>query len=335
MKSSTLEKVIDLACSEYENVQFIWHGGEPLLAGLHFYQEAIRLQNNYPHCHIRNTIQCNLTLLSEENAKFFIANHFRIGSSFDGIENELTRGNTCQILEKYKLYKSLGGQLGFIMVLSSYTVDSLISSYEIFKQMNANYSINNYISISGNKLDDKFYIPANIAISKMCELFDYWVNDSTCNIHLNTFEEYLAYILEGKTNKCRFNSCLGHWMCIRPDGQIMPCNRYFPERYSYGNINTLSKISDAFNSDGFVLILKEAIERKKTCKMCSLFNLCKGGCNNVAYAGGDICKQNDYYCVVLNGIFEHIKNWCDTSLAKGTKNPIISLRYKTARDYRN
>ena len=324
MSQDILKRIIDLACTEYEAVQFVWHGGEPLLAGLDFYRNVIKFQQFYEKCKIRNTLQCNLTLLTKDVASFFIDNHFGIGSSFDGIDNEKTRGNTDKILENYHMFKTLGTDIGFIMVLSSYTVNSLVESYELFKKINANFSINNYVSLVKEKdIIDPFYTSPDTIIAGVCNLFDYWVNDSSCSIHLNTFEEYLKFLNIGKTNKCRFNSCLGHWLCIRPDGKLMPCNRYFSEQYSFGNINQVEKLSDAYDSAGFKLLLSEAIQRRETCKSCELFSLCKGGCNNIAYSGGDISKPNGTYCHILKEIFKHLESWWNGLSIQSIKNPIV------------
>ena len=322
MSLDTLERMIDLACSEYSSVQFVWHGGEPLLAGIDFYRHAVEIQKKHKDCVVKNRIQCNLTLLNDEYAAFFAANHFGVGSSFDGTQNDLTRGNTETILGNYRRYQSYGQKVGFIMVLSSRTINSLIESYELFKKLGANFSINNYLPLS-SMVEDSFTVEPEVIVRKLSELFDYWVNDDGCSVHLNTFEEYLRYFLRGKTNKCRFNSCLGHWICVRPNGQVMPCNRYFPERYSYGNICNVEKLGDLFNSLGFKLILSEATKRKERCRCCDLYSICKGGCNNVAYVGGDIRYSNKNYCNVLRGITGHIRNWVDTVDVDEIQNPII------------
>lgn len=55
------------------NVTFIWHGGEPLLVDMDFYEEAICLQTQHQKKDtqkIVNNIQTNATLLNQEWINF-------------------------------------------------------------------------------------------------------------------------------------------------------------------------------------------------------------------------------------------------------------------------
>ncbi len=53
------------------SVRFLWHGGEPLLAGLSFFQNIVFLQEKY-NIHgytIQNSLQTNGTLINDKWAK--------------------------------------------------------------------------------------------------------------------------------------------------------------------------------------------------------------------------------------------------------------------------
>ena len=65
---------------------FSWQGGEPLLAGLPYFERVISHHAKYapPHTMIGNALQTNETLIHEKWAKFFKRCNFLVGISLDG-----------------------------------------------------------------------------------------------------------------------------------------------------------------------------------------------------------------------------------------------------------
>ena len=101
MNIEVLQHLMDITLPFYERVTFIWHGGEPLSMGLDFYQNVISIQNQYKkqyNVKIYNSIQSNFTLLTKEMVSFFLDKGFGLSTSYDGINNEITRGNSSQII---------------------------------------------------------------------------------------------------------------------------------------------------------------------------------------------------------------------------------------------
>lgn len=68
------------------NPIFLWHAGEPLLAGLQFYEEAVSLVRKYspPATQVEHSIQTNATVLTNEWCRFIRAEKFHVGVSLDG-----------------------------------------------------------------------------------------------------------------------------------------------------------------------------------------------------------------------------------------------------------
>ena len=55
-----------------QNISFCWHGGEPLMAGLPFFEKAMELQKKYAGDKtIENTLQTNGILVNEDWCRFF------------------------------------------------------------------------------------------------------------------------------------------------------------------------------------------------------------------------------------------------------------------------
>lgn len=136
MADEVLEKLMAVTIPNYQKIHFIWHGGEPLIMGLGFYRKVLQLQKKYSNNgqKIQNSIQTNLTLLDDNWVDFFIENKFGIGSSFDGVCNDCTRGKSEQILAGRKKITDRGWHCGNIMVVSKLNIFSLKSSYEFFKK---------------------------------------------------------------------------------------------------------------------------------------------------------------------------------------------------------
>ena len=87
MTADMLEKVVKeyIDANDVPQVQFNWHGGEPLVLGLDFYKKALEFEKKYAGGKtVYNTLQTNGTLITDEAAAFFAENNFLIGISVDG-----------------------------------------------------------------------------------------------------------------------------------------------------------------------------------------------------------------------------------------------------------
>ncbi len=310
MPDEIMEQAFKIIIPYYDEIRFIWHGAEPLSVGKDFYERALRIQLKYNtnSVVIENSIQTNLTLLNDEFARFLIDNSIHIGSSYDGTRNELTRHNSDGILNGYRTLKKNGGDCGFICVVQNKNIDSLIEDYNWFKNNQIDYTLNQYLS-SPPYEEDPLFVPADHYIDRICELFDYWMYDSECCISISYFERFVDYVLFGKKDLCCYNSCMGKHIGISFDGTIQACNREFLDEYHFGSVFDYNRIYDCFESAGFKKMLNEAVVRRRSCKdNCSIYGLCEGGCNNVAFVAGGISNQNEYYCSTMIGIYNHIKD---------------------------
>ncbi len=327
MTLRTIDRLFDIVCNNCNNVQFIWHGGEPLLMGYDFYKYVFEKQKSYQGTKIKNSMQSNLTLLTDELADLLCDNSVGMGTSFDGVLNEELRGNTTAILEGRQKIIQRGGSCGVIMVVSNKNIDTLLDSYELFKKKCINYGMNTYVS-RGAEYDKPFILEASKAILRFKELFDIWIDDQGCNIHVDFYERILRYISSGNKTVCKNTSCIGRWMGVRFDGTIVPCNRYFPDEYNYGNIWDYNSIFEAFDSSGAIKLIGEAIERRRKCMSCEAYGLCEGGCNNVAYNEGDIKTNGGNTCVIFREIYMYINEYVKKYGYLKIKNPIARAIFK-------
>ena len=91
MDPATLESIIRATLQSRfvtDRIEFLWHAGEPLTAGLAFYENAVNLVRRWNDrgIEVMYSVQTNGTLVDGEWCRFFSANHFSVGLSLDGPE---------------------------------------------------------------------------------------------------------------------------------------------------------------------------------------------------------------------------------------------------------
>ncbi|MBB2182083.1 radical SAM protein [Lachnospiraceae bacterium MD1] len=327
MTEETLKKLYSITLPQYRQVNIIWHGGEPLVMGLDFFKNAISMQKEYPDCKVENRLQTNLTLMNQDYSEFFAKEKVGIGSSFDGLCNDSLRGNTDQILNGREVLLQNGNSCGFIMVVSRKNINMLVEDYRYFNAHNISYTINLYVDALEDKKEELSLDPFH-TVERIKQLFHIWIEDPSCNIHIDYFERFLKYILYKEKRLCKYTSCLGKWVGIRYNGDIVPCNRYFPAEYGYGNVHDFQDIGEAFESEGFKRLLSEAICRREKCKGCAAFELCSGGCNNEALNEKGITENDGNGCFIFREIYLYIKKYMEAiiqerSVLDRIKNPQV------------
>ncbi|MCI5220670.1 MAG: radical SAM protein, partial [Candidatus Electrothrix sp. LOE2] len=143
MNEQTLEKIIAdmFACCDAPT--FIWHGGEPALMGLDFFQQAMALQRHYSRGReYANALQTNGMLLNEDWADFFKKENFLVGVSLDGpehVHNQYRkdaqgRGTFSTVFENTKMLVQAQVPVNVLATVNSYSVQHTEQIYRFFKR---------------------------------------------------------------------------------------------------------------------------------------------------------------------------------------------------------
>lgn len=307
MAFETLENIMKKTIPYYDYVNFLWHGGEPLVCGVEFYKKVVELEKKYNinDAIITNKMQTNCTLAKGEILDYLISQNFQFGTSFDGVTNELTRGNSTRILEGRQNIIDKNSKCSCISVITSLNVHKMIENYKFFNEKGINYKFNHYINTTKDEIGNKLQLDINEYLTEEKKLFDYWLYDKNCKIRLTSFFVFLEYILFNRKILGKYNSCLGKWIGIRYNGDIVQCNRY--NQSFYGNINEVAKIDDAFNSVGFTKILELAVARRNKCaKFCDVYDFCRGGCIVEASHEKGITELNGFSCIETKEMYNYI-----------------------------
>lgn len=327
-----LEKVIKeyIELNDAEQIVFDWHGGEPLLLGLDYFKEIVRLQNKYRgNKHIYNTIQTNATLLDDDFAIFFKENNFLVGVSVDGPQD---------IHDKYRKYK--GGQPTFMKVmhgielLHRYAVDfntlTTISKagegrglevYQFMKNIGSRYMqfmpVLEYVNTINKNIaspeDDNSSL-AEWSVNPMeygkfmCDIFDYWVKNDVGSYFVNLFDSTLANYCGMNPGTCVYSETCGANAVMERNGDIYPCDHFVYPMYKLGNVKDLSlqEIMSSEKSRRFGIDKRNMLPSQ--CIRCKFYFACHGECPKHRFAKTEQNKHGvNSLCEGLYHFFSHVE----------------------------
>lgn len=310
MSKDILEKSISNVLPYYNHITYIWHGGEPLLLPLSFYDKAFEYQEKYRKegQKVINLMQSNGSLINEETAKYIKSRNIGIGISFDGPYNEQIRGCTAETLNGLEYLRKLGERNIVQTVVGAHNVENLVNIYNYFKNLDIGVRFSHIFNAGGAKDDGELLVDEEKYVYYMCELFDIWSLDSNCKIAVFPFQEIVRIILFNKNKPCTYKLCQYHWLSIDSDGSIFPCGRYYPEEYKLGNIMDFDNITNAFKTVEYESIIQQFKLRHFKCmQSCPIFKFCEGGCNNNAILENGLTNIGGFSCITNQKIFIHIQ----------------------------
>lgn len=321
MNEAILENYIKqhIEASTEEIINFSWHGGEPLLAGIDFYSRAVQLQKKYcPEGRkIVNGIQTNGTLINNEWCRFFSDHNFAVGISIDGpgeLHNRLrkTSGNKDtlgQVLRGYELLKEYKITSEILCVVSAVNVKYPLVVYDFFRQLGAQYItflplvVRNESSSSG--VSPETVSPDDFG-SFLITVFDEWIEKDIGSIKIQIFEEALRTAFNQDHTLCIFKKECGGVPVVEHNGDFYACDHYVDSDHLYGNIvnESLSSLLDSVKQLTFGQV--KSITLPDYCRKCEVLDMCNGECpKNRFISTPDGEPGLNYLCSGYKSFFTH------------------------------
>jgi uncharacterized protein len=312
--------------------KFIWHGGEPLLAGIPFYEHVLKIQKRLAQegLQYRNSMQTNGTLLNDEWIDFLRDNAFGVGSSLDGLRDlhdskrrDRSNGRTYDIVVGNLLRaKERGLTIGVICVINRETLPFVEDIYRNMKSLGLPFTMSPVTPNHGQSEDLQPLTPVEYS-EVLIRLFDVWFDDPQPTITVNPpHSVLLGIIYGGMPFYCSAgDSCFSKFVSFLPDGSVYPCNRFAGEQgFKLGNIND-DVFDELLNNGPRRKLMGRTKETLVPCSTCESNSMCRGGCAHHAFAFyGDIMKP-DYYCKAFFKAFSHYRARLNTALSKAEIKP--------------
>lgn len=288
-----LAHLVKKALKTGADVNFIWHGGEPLLLGKEFYRKAVWLQQRckLPQQRVTNSLQTNGTLLEEGWLDFFDQAGFSIGLSLDGPaqlhdkHRVLAKGPGTfeQVMRAARLMKERNREFGVLAVVTEDTirlgakeffrffVDNGLKKFDLLCQHPAiNVGRGEYIS--------------RLAQSRFLrDVFDLWLVEDDPEVCIREFDSILRRLIGGQHTLCMLaGGCIGKYFAIDPDGSIFHCDEFmFDQNYNLGNIRTTD--FQALQSTDKIQYLNRENDENIRALDCPWVSVCNGGCPKDRY----------------------------------------------------
>ena len=316
-------------------VLFTWHGGEPLVRPLAFYEKVVRLQQRYARGRrIANSLQTNGTLINDDWARFFHDQGWLIGVSLDGPEAyhdafRRTRGggpSFRNVIRGIDILNRHAVEWNALAVANRLNGDHPLSFYRFFKNIGCRY-----IQVTpvverlahhddGRQLaslvDEGQLAPFSIRPKQwgnfLCTIFDEWVRHDVSMFFINIFDATLANWVGVAPGLCTMAKHCGHAGVMEHNGDVYSCDHFvFPE-YKLGNIHEQSLVEMMYSERQRRFGRAKADSLPTQCRECQWLNACHGECPRNSFirtANGE--PGLNYLCEGYRQYFSHVAPYMD------------------------
>ena len=318
-------------------INFSWHGGEPLLAGIDFFRTVIRFQQKYQPAgsKIINGIQTNGTLLDMEWCDFLANEGFIVGISIDGPE-DLHNKYRCtgdgrdtfqHTIKGYELLRKSGILPEVLCVVNADNVKYPVPVYDFFKNMGAKYIT--FLPLvepvsDPSKVVSDISVPAEEFGFFLSAVFDEWVRKDIGKIKVQIFEEAARTAFNQEHTLCIFKEICGAVPVIEHTGDFYSCDHFVDRDHLLGNIrdHSVSYYLDCENQKAFGQAKSDTLPAY--CIDCNVRSMCNGECPKNRF----ICAPDgelglNYLCSGYKYFFNHCQPFVEAiGIAWKRKNQI-------------
>lgn len=314
-------------------VNFTWHGGEPMIRPLSYYKKVVRWQHQYAEGKtILNCLQTNGTLLTPEWCRFLHDEGWLVGISIDGPQNmhdayRMKRNGAptwekvmqgIEMLDRYEV------EWNAMAVVNDITAARPLEFYRFFRdELECRYlqftpvveRIHRHQDGRhlAHVMDGEEYAVAPFSVTPeawgefLCTMFDEWYRNDVGEMFVQTFEATLANWAGVTPGVCSLSDWCGHAAVMEHNGDIYCCDHFvFPEYY-LGNIRNRG-ILDMLNSEkqmAFADMKTKGLPAQ--CHKCQWQFACHGECpRNRFVKTKDGEPGLNYLCEGYRRYFEHV-----------------------------
>jgi uncharacterized protein len=266
---------------------FVWHGGEPLLARPSYYRTIADLQERTlgeAGIEYTNSVQTNLTILNDGVVELLRGFFKFVGVSVDlfGDQRVDVRGRPVEkrVLDHMQVLLDENIRFGCITVLSQMTAPYVERIHRFFEDIDVSYRLLPIYRTGYQGQQEQFELSDAEIVSAFKKIVDCWfASDST--IQVRPIEDYIVHVLRrldgGHGWRRHYDKAAGEVVLIvDTDGRVFSNGDAYDPAHCHGNL-VVQPWRELRSSVGFRTALAETEGRiNATCRLCRFYGACSG-----------------------------------------------------------
>lgn len=315
MSQETLEIIIQkLFDHNLEFAEFIWHGGEPLLAGIDTFRFIIEKQRelNVKGLKIKNSVQTNGILLTEEYIRFFKDNHFDIGISIDGPFDMHSEQRGTDISEYEAILKSLenlnkcGNHFGALCVVGKQHIGRADRIFNLLYEHHIlNMGFLPCMVESDGVVDYGYTISPKEYGQFLIDFFEIWIHSDMHGLCVRNIDDCIRFYRNRPAKTCIHTNSCDRYLTIMPNGKIYLC-----DNFSSNEEHQIGHVKDGFdsvdNADAMLWLKQTMLQVPEECSKCRYYCGCHSGCKHRRWVRDHSMQRGQYYCLSTQMFYDHV-----------------------------
>lgn len=268
-------------------LDFIWHGGEPLMQPSRLYWDTFADQKEIFGDQVlyQNSVQTNLTLVDGDRLDLLTRGFDSVGVSLDVTGalrvNRAGRDQQPKIVRNLKRLLEADRRVGCITVLSSRNVADVEATFRFYEELGLNFRVLPLFDTGERSQTTPFEITLQQELDALAQLVDLWLasdTQPTPPAPLNGYVSIAARHLSGEQGRGYRDR--REWLpliLVNTDGRTYTYGEpYGDPAWAIGNVFTDS-FGDMLAGDAFERCAVQAERRvARSCLACPFFDACGG-----------------------------------------------------------
>ena len=297
-------------------VLFTWHGGEPLLRPVSFYQKALQMQQRYAHGRtVDNCLQTNGTLITPEWCQFFHDNRFLIGISIDGPQDlhdayrrsPRQQQTWHQVMHAIELLNRNDVMWNAMATVNHLTAAEPQRFYRFFRDIGCQYlQFTPVVERHQGKVTD-YSVTPGLWGRFLCGVYDEWVQQDIGEAYVQLFDATLANWVGEAPGLCSMSPLCGRCAAMESNGDVYSCDHFVFPDYLLGNIRTSTLTSMLYGERQQQFGRNKSERLSRQCRECPYLFACHGECPRNRFVDDCYGEPNhNYLCDGYRQFFGHV-----------------------------